>query len=156
MLDDHPLLPNFRTYDDHLSSDLADRLTGTYNLMGMDHMHRLSRIKALTCLYAAVLELGDFEHTSDWDWRITVMYAPHADGTGMGLTAGTYEVDEDLDNEVWADEMRLPYKVEPNDYATSFSRWVNLEITEFRGTTDEPHPVSVPIDRIRTITIEAL
>ena len=136
---------DIRTYDSHLSTKLADMVTGTFEFYGMPHDVRVMRLKAIMEVYDAVMRLGDLEHTGDWDWRISVYYAatPHELPTEVG---GDRE-------DVWSDTIRLDYEVFPEDYTEGFVRWENLIVEERDHDTDELTDVPVPIDSIRLITI---
>jgi hypothetical protein len=110
------------------------------------------RIHALIKLYQFVLDQGELEHTSDWDWRITVMHgAPSAMGTYSGYHMGSD--DKDYSDAVMCDTIELDYETEPEDYTSHFSRWEFLTIEEFHGDQNEATTVRVPIDHIRTISI---
>jgi hypothetical protein len=77
---------DIRTYDPHLSTSLADMVCGTFFLDGMPHDVRVLRLKALIDLQAFVENLGDFEHTGDWDWRVSVCVGLPGE---IGKTFGT-------------------------------------------------------------------
>lgn len=128
------------------SSELATHVVGEYDLREMSHASRVNRVFSLITLQAAVLTIGELEHTSDWDWRITITLD---DGSQFG---SLYDLPDD--GYQWADTMKLPYTVEPNDYIDGFARWTTVLIETFpTSDADDAIDVPVPIDRIATIQI---
>jgi hypothetical protein len=131
--------------DTQYSSGLASHVTGEYDLTGLSHASRVNRVFSLITMQAAVLTIGELEHTSDWDWRVSIVM-------DNGERYGTVDFPDDVYQ--WADTMRLPYTVEPNDYIDGFARWTTVLVETF-PTSDSGDPIDVPIDldRIATITI---
>ena len=134
---------DIRRYDPHLSPELAQLVTGTFSFTDLPHEIRVMRLKAIIEIYEAVKELGELEHTSDWDWRIEVLHAPD---NGPATSVGTND-----DRNVFADVMKLDYKTSPEDYLDHFARWQILTVEELSGETGDPTYVEVPIDEIRII-----
>lgn len=132
----------------HISSDLANELMGEYHLPA-DHEARVFAIEALIKYYRMVRDLGDLEHTGDWDWRIAVVMTD-------GRLIGTHDWDEVRGIDVWGDEMKIPFTVDPADYTDHFARWTSLQIEENTFSEDgivSEAIITVPIDDIQTITI---
>jgi len=156
---------DIRRYDPQLSGDLANLVIGRFDFTGLPHEIRVMRLAALIEMYASVRRIGDLEHTGDWDWRIEIMYAPNADGSGRALYAGTMEakIDDSLGLPVtdpdpdtpstMSDTIELRYVVEPSDYLDHFDRWQNLTVEEIDNETGDATYRNVPIDAIRIIKI---
>lgn len=129
----------------HMSSSLADVVIGTHEFHGLDHETRVFRIYALQTMTKAVWDIGELEHTSDWDWRVSVEHGE------ANIISGTYDLEND--EQVWADTINLPYTTEPGDYMNHFQRWTHMEVEEYRPYTDDPIQVLIPVDQINRITI---
>ena len=127
-----------------ISTQLAGLVMDTYDLTGFSHELRVMRLSALLTIYRATLELGDLEHTADWDWRITIT-----------TNDGSLIPDEHRAETTMCDAVELPYTVEPGDYTSAFERWevLNVEVYDW---SEPPTTTIVPvrIDDIRSITIE--
>jgi hypothetical protein len=138
---------DIRSYDPHVSPALADLVTGSFSFIDLPHELRVFRLHALIELLGAVQNIGELEHTADWDWRIEVIHAhPGLPGQPPEI-AGTHGEDW------WTDEMGLPYRIESHDYLDHFARWKNLRLTEYHIESDEPKEITIPIDHIRVINI---
>ena len=110
------------------------------------------RLHALLKLYNFVLTQGELEHTSDWDWRISICYGePNAVGSWAGFQSGTDE--KDYSDAVMCDTISLDYQTEPGDYTSQFQRWEFLTVEEFRGDDHDPVAVQIPIDHVRFLSI---
>lgn len=135
--------------DRQLSSSMADLVCGEFVLDGLNHHDRVHRLYALVKTYELVRDLGELEHTSDWDWRIEVEM-------DNGQIIPTPQPN-DLDPYDWSDEIRLDYETVPGDYLAGFTRWANLTLVVFPVTSEyEPHELSLVIDHIHAIRIEEL
>lgn len=131
----------------HVSVKLADLVCGEFVLEGLSHELRATRLAALIRVYEAVIDIGDLEHTADWDWRITVQTL---DGTLI-----PDETPEDAT--VMCDTLELPYTVEPGDYTSGFARWTTLKAEIYNWSDDGGTTwAEIPIDSIKSITIEVL
>lgn len=134
--------------DGQISHALADLVTGTMLLEGMDHVTRINRISALIGLYKAAMDYGELEHTSDWDWRVEVVWGD------AKTTAGTRYDDEKGYDDAWSDTISLAYETIPGDYLNDFARWQYLTVEEFPTSgAEEAHDVLVLIDQIHSITL---
>jgi len=155
---DYPRYPQLsfdRSPVHQVSPDLAAMVVGKFDFDGMDHHARVMSLSALIKLYNLVRDLGDLEHTGDWDWRIQVVW-------GDAKFPVPNPPDDDPEPEDFEDTMcdvlTLNYEVEPNDYINRFARWnyLTIEVYAPTGEHGETHDVLVPIDEIRYITIEEL
>src|SRR5262245_31453655 len=112
-----------------LSPKLADLVVGIHLFKhDWDHQQRVMAVSGILAVYETVRQLGDIEHTGDWDFRITV----EAFTGGQTFTFGT-ALDEEDDLEKWGDWFRWPesYSIQPNDYTTGFAAWKYIEVEEF-------------------------
>jgi hypothetical protein len=132
-----------------VSGELSAMVVGDFKFEGMNHPTRVERLVALIKLYEAVMEIGDHEHTGDWDWRITVTwdYGRKVSGTYDGKDLINYS------DAMLCDHIKLDYTVEPNDYLTDFARWKLLTVEEFGNRDGDLDYPRVPIDSITNIHI---
>jgi len=137
---------------DQMSLKMADLIVGIHLFKPeWDHTQRVMMVSDLLMVYSMVREMGELEHTSDWDWRITV----EAFLGGRTWTLGT-ALDEDDDLEKWADTFRWPesYSVQPRDYTNRFGAWKFIEVEEFPSMdSDKPEWKAVSVDHITRIAI---
>ena len=154
---------DIRSYDPQMSGDLANLVTGRFDFMSLPHELRVMRLYSLIQMYATVRRIGDLEHTSDWDWRIEIAYAPNADGSGPALHAGTMsphlgddfhtpDPDADPEHSTMCDTIELRYTTEPGDYTDQFARWQNLTVEELDDDGNVQYR-DVPIDSLRSINV---
>jgi hypothetical protein len=132
----------------HVSTQLAALVVGEHRFDGMSHELRTMRMAALIRTYNAVIDIGDLEHTADWDWRITIT-------TNDGLEYPPASCETTM-----CDVLELPYTVEPGDYTSNFSRWEILKAEMYNWQpVIEGKDISwaeIAIDDIQSITIEEL
>lgn len=131
-----------------ISMQLADLVTGEFTFDGLGHELRVRRLSAFIRIYQAVIDLGDLEHTADWDWRIEIT---HGDGEYL-IPA------DDVEGTSMCDTIELPYEIEPTDYVDGFARWTHLRAYILDWSTDEHTTTwaSIPIDDIRRLHCEYL
>lgn len=134
------------------SPKLADLVVGIHLFKPeWDHQQRVMAVSGILAVYETVRQLGDIEHTGDWDFRITV----EAFTGGRTFTFGT-ALDPDDDSDKWGDWFRWPesYSIKPNDYTTGFAAWKFIEVEEFPTMdSDEPEWKAVSVDHITRIAI---
>jgi hypothetical protein len=134
-----------------LSPKLADLVVGIHVFdPKWDHQQRVMAVSGILAVYETVRQLGDIEHTGDWDFRITV----EAFTGGRTITLGTSL--DDHEDERWGDWFRWPesYSIKPNDYTTGFAAWKFIEVEEFPSyASDEPKWKAVSVDHITRIAI---
>ena len=81
---------------------------GWITFEGDSHEDRVNRIFAMLTMYDALLEAGQFEHTSDWDWFPRVKMK---------------------DGKEYVGDLSLEYEdTIPEDYTQRFARWKYLRV----------------------------
>lgn len=156
---------------------MADHFSGTYEFpKSMTHTDRASTITALKLQFDAIQAMGWQEHTSDWDWRISITLAPSPDypdypqGRIIGTRYADYDptdqakLDPQYPDESWADDFKLdlPPNSDTNrtDNTQLFTACVEADANLLQTiTVDEldndgnSHPITILINDIRSIEI---
>lgn len=130
------------------SLELAELLSGSYDLRELSHESKIHRIYSLIALQRAMMDVGELEHTNDWDWRVTVI-----DVNDKSYGTVDFPDDPDYERSTWADTIELPYTIESDDYLDGFARWTTIRVETFRASDPDPMMIDVPVDSIATITI---
>jgi hypothetical protein len=142
---------NVRTIDHTISSDLASLICGHHFIGEHSPEVKGNRLFALQQLYQAIRQLGDFEHTGDWDWSITVLADNTLDPSAPPIAHGARDIDDD--RWVNCDTFRLDI-TDDQIYNGSAIKDLHLLIDEDHDNDDAPRqPVRIPVKDIRAIYI---
>jgi hypothetical protein len=142
----------------YISGMLAEKVTGTFDVTKYEPSEKAAFVWGLCKLYETMKDIGEVEHTNDWDWYVQVELI---DGKTVGdeydpFTGEHRDYSTDDKDQVWyCDEISTPWEYAhiANDSAESYYNGLTVHLQLWNSQGCAGAFQYFRMDQIKTITI---